>query len=133
MNLIILTGRLGKDPELKELETTSVVNMSLATSETWKDKDGNKKEKTEWHTLQAWGKTAEILSKYFKKGDPITVTGQLIYQKWEKDGVKHERAIVKVVSFEFLPKPAQTDKIERNEAQEQEVNDNDNGNGKLPF
>lgn len=132
MNLIILTGRLGKNPELKQLENIQVCNMSLATYETWKDKDGNKREQTEWHSLQAWGKTAEILSKYFKSGDPITVTGKLTYQKWEKDGVKHEKAVIKIDNFEFLPKSKSQDekpevKEEPKEPQHQEtVND-------LPF
>ena len=83
VNKVTLVGRLGQDPETKDVNGTTVANFSLATSETWKDKDsGEKKEKTEWHRLVAWGRQAEIIGKYLNKGSLIYIEGQLQTRKW---------------------------------------------------
>jgi single-strand DNA-binding protein len=88
VNKVILLGRVGKDPEVRNLDNgRTVANFSLATSETYKDKSGEKKETTEWHNLVLWGKTAEIAQKYVSKGDQIYVEGKLQTRSWEKDGV----------------------------------------------
>lgn len=87
VNKAIILGRLGKDPEVRHLENgTTVANFSVATSETWKDKNGEKQENTEWHNCVAWKKTAEIIEKYIKKGDQIYIEGKLQTRSWEKDG-----------------------------------------------
>jgi len=105
MNKVALIGRLGGDVELKNVSGTNVANFSLATSEKWKDKDGVLQSKTEWHNIVAWGKTGEILSKFFSKGDPIYLEGSICTRSWEKDGEKKYKTEVKASSFEFLPKP----------------------------
>jgi len=106
MNKVALIGRLGGDVELKSVSGTNVANFSLATDESWKDKDGVKQSKTEWHKIVAWGKTGEVLSKFFSKGDPIYLEGSIHTRSWEdKDGVKRYSTEVKASSFEFLPKP----------------------------
>lgn len=88
MNKAIVMGRVGKDPELKYTPSgVAVVNFSVATSEKWKDKEGNKQEKTEWHNIVAWEKKAEIVGEYVKKGDMILVEGKIETRKWEKDGI----------------------------------------------
>jgi single-strand DNA-binding protein len=83
VNKVTLVGRLGQDPETKTVGDTTVANFSIATSETWKDKSsGEKKERTEWHRLVAWGRQAEIIGEYLTKGSLIYVEGQLQTRKW---------------------------------------------------
>lgn len=89
VNKVILVGNLGKDPECRTMQNGGkVANLSLATSENWKDKaTGEKKEKTEWHRVVAFGPLADIAEKYLKKGSKIYVSGQLQTRKWaDKDG-----------------------------------------------
>ncbi len=89
VNKVILVGRLGKDPEVRNLENgASVANFTLATSESYKDKTtGEKKEITEWHNIVLWRGLAEIAAKYLHKGDMIYVEGRLRTRSWEKEGV----------------------------------------------
>jgi len=90
VNKVILLGRLGKDPEIRY--TTggkAVASFSLATSEAWKDDKGDKKQKTEWHNVVIWGKLAEIVEKYVKKGHQIYLEGKIQTRSWEdKEGNK---------------------------------------------
>lgn len=104
MNKSILIGRLGKDPETRNFENGSVTTFSLATSETYKDRSGNRQEKTEWHNISFWGKQGEIVAKYFKKGDSILVEGKIAYREYEKDGRRYFITEIQCSSFEFLPK-----------------------------
>lgn len=89
VNKVILVGRLGKDPEVRNLENgASVANFTVATSESYKDKTtGEKKEITEWHNVVLWRGLAEIAQKYLHKGDMIYVEGKLRTRSWEKEGV----------------------------------------------
>ena len=89
VNKVILVGRLGKDPEVRNLENgATVANFTMATSETYKDKTtGEKKEITDWHNIVLWRGLAEIAQKYLHKGDMIYVEGKLRTRSWEKDGV----------------------------------------------
>lgn len=89
VNKVILVGRLGKDPEVRNLENgTAVANFTMATSETYKDKTtGEKKEITEWHNIVLWRGLAEISQRYLHKGDMVYVEGKLRTRSWEKEGV----------------------------------------------
>ncbi|MEP1096193.1 MAG: single-stranded DNA-binding protein [Cyclobacteriaceae bacterium] len=89
VNKVILVGRLGKDPEVRHLENgATVANFSMATSETYKDRNtGEKRETTEWHNIVLWRGLAEVVEKYVKKGDMIYIEGKLKTRSWEKDGV----------------------------------------------
>lgn len=89
VNKVILVGRLGKDPEVRNLENgASVANFSMATSESYRDKTtGERKEITEWHNIVLWRGLAEIAQKYLHKGDMVYVEGKLRTRSWEKDGV----------------------------------------------
>jgi single-strand DNA-binding protein len=89
VNKVILVGRLGKDPEVRNLENgASVANFTMATSESYKDKTtGEKKEVTEWHNIVLWRGLAEVAAKYLHKGDMIYVEGKLRTRSWEKEGV----------------------------------------------
>ncbi len=90
VNKAILIGRLGKDPEVRYTpDGTMVTNFNLATDEQWKDKNGEKVQKTEWHRIVTFGKLAEICGNYLVKGKLIFVEGRIQTRSWEdKDGVK---------------------------------------------
>ena len=89
VNKVILVGRLGKDPEVRNLENgATVANFTLATSESYKDRTtGEKKEVTEWHNIVLWRALAEITQKYLHKGDMVYIEGKLRTRSWEKEGV----------------------------------------------
>ncbi|MDQ1363604.1 MAG: single-strand DNA-binding protein [Pseudomonadota bacterium] len=91
INKVILVGHLGKDPETKYMPSGgAVTNITLATSESWKDKtSGEKQEKTEWHRVVFFNKLAEIAGEYLKKGSQVYVEGSLRTRKWQKDGQDH--------------------------------------------
>ena len=101
-NKVQLIGNLGKDPEVKQLESgKTLAKLSLATSENYKNADGEKVTDTQWHNLVAWGKTAQIAEKYLKKGDKIAIEGKLINRSYEdKEGVK--RYVTEVLVSEIL-------------------------------
>ncbi len=90
VNKVILIGNLGQDPELKFIPSgAAVTTLSMATSESWKDSDGNKKERTEWHRVILWRKLAEIAGEYLKKGSKVYIEGRLQTRSWDdKDGNK---------------------------------------------
>jgi single-strand DNA-binding protein len=89
VNKVILVGRLGKDPEVRNLDNgATVANFTMATSESYKDKTtGEKKEITEWHNIVLWRGLAEISQKYLHKGDMVYIEGKLRTRSWEKEGV----------------------------------------------
>lgn len=85
VNKVILVGNLGKDPVLKDTGSSNVCNFPIATSESWKDKQGNKQERTEWHDIVVWGKIGENCAKYLKKGRQVYVEGRLQTRSWDDD------------------------------------------------
>ena len=90
VNKVILVGNLGRDAELRYTPGgAAVATLSLATTETWNDKEGQRQEKTEWHRVVLWGKQAETLSQYLQKGKEIYIEGRLQTRQWDdKDGNK---------------------------------------------
>ncbi len=88
VNKVILVGNLGRDPETRYTASGDpITNVSIATTDTWKDKSGEKQEKTEWHRVAFFGKLAEIAGEYLKKGSQVYVEGRLQTRKWQdKDG-----------------------------------------------
>lgn len=90
INKVILVGNLGRDAELKYTpQGAAVATINMATTEVWNDKSGARQEKTEWHRVVTWGKTAESLAEYLTKGKQIYVEGKLQTRSWEdKDGNK---------------------------------------------
>lgn len=84
INKVIVVGRLGADPELKTVTGgQNVARLSVATSENWTDKQGQKQERTEWHRIVVWGKLAELCGKYLSKGRQVYVEGRLQTRSWE--------------------------------------------------
>jgi single-strand DNA-binding protein len=88
VNKVILVGNLGADPEVRYLPSgEAVANLRLATTDNWKDKDGNKQEATEWHRVSFFGRQAEVCGQYLKKGSQIYIEGSIRTRKWQdKDG-----------------------------------------------
>lgn len=101
INKVILIGNLGKDPETRYMPNgDAVTNITLATTETWKDKNGEKQEKTEWHRVTFYRKLAEIAGEYLKKGRPVYVEGRLETRKWtDKAGV--ERYTTEIIASDM--------------------------------
>jgi single-strand DNA-binding protein len=88
VNKVILIGNVGRDPEIRYFESgDAVANFPLATSEKWTSKSGEKQERTEWHKVEVFGKTAEVVRDYVLKGKPLYVEGSIRTEKWtDKDG-----------------------------------------------
>lgn len=101
INKVILIGNLGQDPDTRYLPSGgAVANVSLATSESWKDKQsGEQKERTEWHRVVFFNRLAEIAGEYLKKGSKVYIEGSLRTREWEKDGVK--RYTTEIVASEM--------------------------------
>ena len=114
VNRVIIIGNVGQDPETRYLPSgEAVTNLSVATSESWNDKNsGERKDRTEWHKVVAFGKLAEIISEYARKGSKIYLSGSLRTRKWEKDGQTH-------YTTEIVAKEMQL--LDRKEAQPAEV------------
>lgn len=87
VNKVILIGNIGNDPEVRTVNDSKVANFSLATTERWKSKNGERKEKTSWHRVTMWRGLAEVAEKYLKKGDKVYIEGKLDYREYEQDGV----------------------------------------------
>ncbi len=101
-NSVQLIGNVGNDPEIKTFDGgKKVVNLTLATNESYKNEKGEKTEKTEWHKVVAWGSTADIIEKYVTKGKEIAIAGKLTHRSYDdKNGEK--RYITEVVATEVL-------------------------------
>ncbi|MCK5021660.1 MAG: single-stranded DNA-binding protein [Candidatus Pacebacteria bacterium] len=105
LNKVILIGNLTRDPELKALPSgNQVVNFSIATNSVWRDKEGNKKEAVEFHNIVSFGKQAENIAQYMKKGSSLLVEGRLQTQSWEADGIKKYRTEIVADKVQFGPK-----------------------------
>jgi single-strand DNA-binding protein len=104
VNKVILIGNLGRDPEVRYLPSgDAVANVTLATTETWKDKSGEKQEQTEWHRVAMFGKTAEIAGEYLKKGSQVYVEGRLQTRKWtDKEGQERYTTEIRVDRMQML-------------------------------
>lgn len=104
MNKVILIGRLGKDVELKYIPNgNAVANFTVATNENWKDKNGQKQEKTEWHRIVVWGKSAENCNNYIAKGSQVFIEGKLQTRTWEdKQGKKNYTTEIIASNVQFL-------------------------------
>jgi len=115
MNKVELIGFLTKKPETRQVGSDTVTTFTVATSESWKDKaTGEKKEKSEFHICNFWGKSGEAFGKYHNKGDRVFVEGSIENGSYEKDGVKHYTTKMKIKKFEFIK-----DKNSRNDSQAQ--------------
>jgi len=102
VNKVILVGRLGKDPETRYMTSgEAVTNVTLATSENWKDKSGEKQEKTEWHNLVFYRRLAEVAGEYLKKGSQIYVEGKIQTRKWQDKETGKDRYTTEIIVNEM--------------------------------
>jgi len=142
LNKVMILGYIGRDMETRfTTGGTAVGTLSVATSESWKDKaSGEKKEKTEWHRVVIWGETAERLAQYLVKGKQVLIEGSLQTREWEKDGVKRYTTEIKSQRVTLLGSAGDSEKgsgkakapasagFDDSGAQEAEPNDDD-----IPF
>ena len=106
LNKVMLIGRLGRDPEIRYTKSGSgVANFSIATDERWKDKEGNRQERTEWHSIVAWGKLADFAQNYLKKGKLVFIEGRLQTRDWtDTQNVKHYKTEINAKDIRFMEK-----------------------------
>lgn len=104
VNKVILLGNCGRDPEVRYLPSgKAICNISLATSNKWKEKDGTPHEETQWHRVQFFDKLAEIAGEYLKKGQPVYVEGSIKYGKYtDKDGQEKNTVDIMATSMQLL-------------------------------
>lgn len=136
INKAIIIGRVGKDPEVKNLNGgKTVCTFSLATSEKFKDQADNWKEHTEWHNIVIWGKLAEIAGKYVQKGQPLYVEGKIQYRQYDdKEGQKRYITEINVQNMVLLGGKAEQNKEAAATQQEQPQGSNDGSfDDDLPF
>ena len=121
INEVLIAGHLGADPEVKYTQSgRAVATLSVATSQSWKDKDGNQHEKTEWHRIVLWGKLAERFQTNVVKGDVVWVRGMLETRSWDdKDGVKRYITEIKAWQASASPKLPQ----EQTQASQEQTQD----------
>ncbi len=106
LNKVMLIGNVGSDPEVRSTASgTRLAKVSLATSRQWTNKDGSQQEKTEWHRLTVWGKLADVVERYVKKGDRLYVEGRIEYSESESDGQKKYWTDVNVLEMLMLGGP----------------------------
>jgi single-strand DNA-binding protein len=135
INKVIIVGRLGKDPEVRQVgEGNTVCKFSLATSENWMDKNGTKQEKTEWHNIVVWGKLAEICGKYLNKGRQAYIEGRLTTRSWEdQQGQKRYTTEIVANTVEFLGGNASGEKSSGSSSSDFGPEPLFNTNEELPF
>jgi len=103
LNKVMLIGNVGKDPEVTTLDKGGkVAKFTLATSEKYTDKSGNKTERTDWHNIVAWGPLADLVEKYVTKGKQLYLEGQIRNRSWEQDGIKKFATDINITQLVFL-------------------------------
>lgn len=103
LNQVTIIGRLTKDPDLRATKGgTSVVDFGLANSRSWTDKEGEKRERTTFVDVTAWGSLAELVDKILNKGDLVVISGTLELNQWEKDGEKRSKIFIQMNNFQTM-------------------------------
>lgn len=109
LNQVMFIGRLTRDPETRYVNESLLAQFGFAINRSWRDRSGEKKSDVCFIDVVAWGKTAEVVQKYLKKGDPVYVQGRLQLDTWEKDGQKHSRHKVTAENIQFLKSKAESE------------------------
>jgi len=129
INKVILYGNLTRDPELKALPSgQNVCSFSIATNRTYKDRDGKKQEQTEFHNIVVFGKNADNIATYMRKGSALYIEGRLQTRSWEKDGEKKYRTEVVAEIVQFGPKKDGASRKEESHDADAEV-----GSEEIPY
>lgn len=108
-NSITVVGHLGGDPVVKTVNNTSLCKFSVATTERWTDNTGVKREKTDWHNVDVWGKLAEVCGQYLRKGSKVLVEGKQEHNKVEKNGQSSYFACIKARDVRFMDSKAESE------------------------
>jgi len=137
VNKVIIVGNITKDPEMKALPSgQKVTSFSVATNEVFKDASGQKQERVEFHNIVAWGKTAENIAQYMRKGSQIYVEGKLQTRSWEADGIKKYRTEIVALNVQFGAKPQGGGGSSKPSTSEDDgwgaFSENENGGGSTP-
>jgi single-strand DNA-binding protein len=113
VNKVILIGNLGRDPEVRYTPSgTAVANFSLATTENWTNKDGEKQSRTEWHRIEAWGRLGEICGEYLSKGSQVYIEGSIRTDEWEdQEGNKRQTTKIRAWRMQMLGSRAQAESL----------------------
>jgi len=133
-NMVIFAGYIGRTPEIKEVNGTKLAVVNVASTRTWKDKDGNKKDDTTWMQVNVWGKQAEIIERFFDKGTGIYVKGSIEVREWEdNEGNKRYSTSIRANEIKFNGSKSDSSSSTSNipTAQVEEVSNN--GSDSLPF
>jgi single-strand DNA-binding protein len=127
VNKVILVGNLGRDPEMRYMPSgDAVASFSIATTETWKDKNGQKQEQTEWHRISMFGKQAEVAGQYLKKGSSVYIEGRLQTRKWtDKEGQERQATEIRAERMQMLGGRAGGNAFEM-------MDDDSSGNAPMP-
>ncbi|HMB97743.1 MAG TPA: single-stranded DNA-binding protein [Balneolaceae bacterium] len=140
LNKAMIIGRLGADPEVRYTQSnTAVANMSVATTERFKDRNGELQERTEWHRVVAWGRTAEVCQQYLKKGSLVYFEGPIQTSEWEdKNGQKRYTTEIKALTMQMLDSrgggPSEESSQKQNMASTVEIDESfDDMEDDLPF
>ena len=113
VNKAILIGNLGRDPEVRYTPSgTAVANFSLATTENWTNKDGEKQSRTEWHRIEAWGRLGETCGEYLSKGSQVYIEGSIRTDEWEdQEGNKRQTTKIRAWRMQMLGSRAQSEPL----------------------
>ncbi len=113
VNKVILIGNLGRDPEVRYTPSgTAVANFSLATTDNWTNKDGQKESRTEWHRIVAWGRLGEICGEYLSKGSQVYIEGSLQTNEWEdQEGNKRKTTEIRAWRMQMLGSRGQVEPL----------------------
>ena len=121
VNKVHLIGNVGGDPEIRSTSNGNrVARISLATSRSWKNEAGQKQEKTDWHSLQVWGKLVDVVEQYVHKGDRLYIEGRIEYSQTEKDGEKRYFTNIVVQDLTMLGSPNGTGRSRSHEAEDED-------------
>jgi single-strand DNA-binding protein len=131
LNKAMLIGNVGQDPEIRQMPNgNAVANLSLATSETWKDKNtGDKQEKTEWHRVVVFGNLANIVESYVRKGSKLYIEGKIQTRSWEQDGVKKYSTEIVANQLQMLNRVESSGSVDNS----QQKQDNEDQFEDIPF
>jgi len=107
MNCVLLTGRIGSDPELRTLPSgTQITEMRVAVNDNYKNKNGEKVERTHWFTVKAFGKLADLASTYLSRGNKVGIIGRFNYEEWETEGHRRSKVTIIAHKLEFMSSKA---------------------------
>lgn len=110
LNQVNLIGNVGNDPDIKQFDAFKLATFKVATTERFKDRDGNQKENTQWHICVASGTIADVVEKYIRKGMPVYIGGKLTYRNWTaKDGTNHTSSEIQIHTVQMLERRKQDD------------------------